>query len=237
MSIKTRKLSPLHWVARAIDMLLAPVPRRRLMLGAIDLGAPEVKAAITAAVEEATAPLLAKRDELLTEVKKARKGQQIDPEAVSKLEDQIETLKGELSTAQKAAKTATADADKARKALESESGFVQKLLIDNAMTKAGVKEAVHLKAAKAMLAGQAQIVIDGDARVAKVGDKPVADFVSEWAKGDEGKFFVAAPQNQGGGSQGGQGGGAAKTMTRSAFEALDAASKLAHSKAGGVLTD
>lgn len=173
----------------------------------IDLTAPEVKAAIAAAVEEATGPLIAKRDELLSEVKKARKGQQIDPETVSRLEDQIEALKGELSTAQKAAKTATTEAEKARKSLETEAGYVQKLLIDNAMTealtKAGVKEAVHIKAAKAMLSSQAQIVADGDNRVAKIGDKAVSDYITEWAKGDEGKFFVAAPMNSGGGAQGG----------------------------------
>jgi len=69
----------------------------------IDLNSPEVKAAIAAAVEEATGPLIAKRDELLKELKTARKGQQIDPETVSKLEEQIETLKGELTAAQKTA--------------------------------------------------------------------------------------------------------------------------------------
>lgn len=179
----------------------------------IDLTDPDVKAAIKAAVDEATSGLIAKRDELLTENKQLKKGRTVDPEQVTKLEEQLEALRDELGEAQKAAKTATTDAEKARKALESESGYVQKLLIDNAMTdaltKAGVKEAVHLKAAKAMLAGQAQIVADGETRLAKIGDKPVEAFIAEWAKGDEGKFFVAAPHNSGGGSQGGQGGGAA----------------------------
>ena len=179
----------------------------------IDLNDPDVKAAIKAAVDEATNGLIAKRDELLNENKQLKKGRTVDPEQVTKLEEQIDTLRDELSAAQKAAKTATTDAEKARKALESESGYVQKLLIDNAMTdaltQAGVKEAVHLKAAKAMLSGQAQIVADGETRLAKIGDKPVKDFIAEWAKGDEGKFFVAAPNNSGGGSQGGQGGGAA----------------------------
>jgi hypothetical protein len=175
----------------------------------IDLNSPEVKEAIRQAVEEATAPLVAKRDELLAEVKKARKGQQIDPETVAKLEDEIERLKGDLTTANKAAKTATTDAEKARKALESAEGFTQKLLVDNgltdALTKAGVTNPVHLKAAKSMLAGQVQIVADGDNKVAKVGEKALAEFAAEWAKGDEGKHFVAAPANGGGGSQGGGG--------------------------------
>lgn len=184
----------------------------------IDLNDPEVKEAIKAAVEEATGPLLAKRDELLGELKKARKGQQIDPETVSKLEEQIEALKGELTTAQKAAKTATTDAEKARKALETAEGFTQRLLVDNGLTdalaKAGVTNPAHLKAVKSMLAGQVQIVADGDSRVAKVGDKALADFVTEWAKSDEGKHFVAAPANGGGGSQGG--GGGASSHSKSA---------------------
>ncbi len=208
----------------------------------IDLNSPEVKAAIAAAVEEATAPLIAKRDELLSEVKKARKGQQIDPAEVAKLEEQIETLRGELTTAQKAAKTATADAEKARKALETAEGFTTRLLVDNglteALTKSGVTNPVHIKAAKAMLASQVQIAADGDSKVAKVGDKALADFVGEWAKGDEGKFFVSAANNSGGGAAGGGGaGGAAKTMTRQAFEALPPTEKVSLSKAGVALTD
>jgi len=191
----------------------------------IDLNDPEVKAAIKAAVEEATSPLVAKRDELLTEVKSLKKGRQIDPESVAKLEEQIDALRDELAAANKTAKTATSEAEKARKALETESAYTQKLLIDNAMTdaltKAGVKESVHLKAAKAMLAGQAQIVADGETRTAKIGDKDVTAFIAEWAKGDEGKFFVAAPHNQGGGSQGGQGGGAAKHDSLSKIDPAD----------------
>jgi hypothetical protein len=243
MSIKTAKLTA---IAKAIalkahDLLFCHMAHSGMILGAIDLTDPEVKEAIKAAVEEATAPLIAKRDELLGEVKKARKGQQADPEAMSKLEDQLDAAKAELATAQKAAKTATDAAAKAAKDLQAESGYVQRLLVDNglseALAKAGVTNPVHQKAARAMLASQVQIAADGDQRIAKVGDKPLADFIGEWAKGDEGKHFVAAPNNSGGGSQGGSGGGAAKTMTRTAFEALDPAAKSAQSKAGLTLTD
>lgn len=176
----------------------------------IDLNAPEVQEAITAAVEKATQPLLAKRDELLNEVKTLRKGKQVNPEDVEKLETAIDELKGQLADAQKAAKTATTDAEKARKALETSESFTQRLLVDNglndALAKAGVTNPVHLKAVKSMLASQVQVVAEGDTRVAKVGDKALGDFVNEWAKGDEGKFFVAAPNNSGGGANGGSGG-------------------------------
>ena len=96
----------------------------------IDLKAPEVQEAIRAAVEEATAPLVAKRDELLADLRKAKKGQQVDPEAHAQLEAQVETLKGELTTAQKAAKTAQGEAEKAKKAQEvTDARLLQHLVV------------------------------------------------------------------------------------------------------------
>lgn len=176
----------------------------------IDLEAPEVQEAIQKAVEKATAPLVAKRDELLGEVKKLRKNAEIDPAELEKVEAERDDLKQQLADAQKAAKTATTEAEKARKALETSEGFTQRLLVDNglndALAKAGVTNPVHLKAVKSMLMGQVQIVADGDQKVAKVGDKALVDFVADWSKGDEGKHFVAAPANSGGGAGGGGGG-------------------------------
>jgi hypothetical protein len=181
----------------------------------IELDSPEGKAAIKAAVEEATAALAAKNKELLGELKEARKGKAINPEDLEKLESRIEELQGQLTEAQKTAKTATKEAEKATKALADAEGFTQRLLVDNgltdALTKAGVSNPVHLKAAKALLSGQVQIVADGDSKVAKVGEKALADYIGEWAKGDEGKFFVAAPNNSGGGANGGSGGSGNKT--------------------------
>ena len=196
----------------------------------IDLNAPEVQEAIQAAVDKATQPLLAKRDELLSEVKTLRKGKQVNPEDLDKLETQVDELKGQLSEAQKAAKTATTDAEKARKALETSESFTQRLLVDNglneALAKAGVTNPVHLKAVKSMLASQVQVVADGDTRVAKVGDKALGDFVTEWAKGDEGKFFVAAPNNSGGGAPG-SGGGSPKTSDLNKIDPSDKAARTA----------
>jgi len=118
--------------------------------------------------------------------------------------------------------------------------MTSKLLVDNglneALAKAGVKPE-YLKAAKAMFAGQVQVVTDGENRVAKVGDKGLSDFVTAWAAGDEGKHFVAAPNNSGGGSGGGgKGQGTQKTMTRTQFDALSPVEKVEFGKARGVLT-
>lgn len=181
----------------------------------IDLKAPEVQEAIRAAVDEATVGLKTKNEELVGEVRKLRKGKEIDPAELERRDETIAELQGKLDEANKLAKTAKADAEKATKALATEQGFTQRLLVDNGLTaelvKAGVKEAVHIKAAKAMLAAQVQIVADGENRVAKVGDKTLEAFVGEWAKGDEGKHFVAAPANNGGGANGGNKGGEGKS--------------------------
>ena len=176
----------------------------------MDLNDPEVKKAmkeaIDAAVADATAGLVAKNQELIGKLKKATKDAQIDPAEHQAIVEELEQTQAKLVEAQKLVKTATADAEKAKKALESENGFVSKLLIDNglsdAILKAGVKPELT-KAVKAMLAGQAQIKIDGENRTAVIGDKSLSDFVAEWSKSDEGKHFVAAPNNKGGGAAGG----------------------------------
>lgn len=169
----------------------------------------EQKAAIDAMIEEATAGLVAKNQQLLAEKKKLQKNAEIDPQTVVDLEAQVEKLQSELTTSQKAAKEAVKAAETAANQLKAESGFTQKLLIDNGLTDALVKAGVaapYVSAAKAMFAGQAQIVVDGDSRVAKIGDKALTEFVKEWAASDEGKFFVSAPSNGGGGSHGGKDG-------------------------------
>jgi len=208
----------------------------------IDLTSPEAKEAIKAAVEEATAGLAAKNKELLAEVKEARKSRTIDPKEIEDRDNEIEALKTQLGEAQKTVKLATTEAEKAKKALEGAEGFTQKLLVDNgltdALTKAGVTNPVHLKAAKSMLAGQVAIVADGDNRMAKIGDKDLAAAIGEWAKGDEGKFFVAAAQNNGGGANGSNSsGGNSKTVDRSAFDAMNHVQRAEFAKSGGTVTD
>lgn len=200
----------------------------------IDLSAPEVQEAIKKAVAEETAGLLKKRDELLGEVKKLRKNSEIDPEDYQRLKEENEELQGKVTEAQKAAKKAADDAQKAMKQAEAEGSAVRQLLVENglneALTKAGVKPE-YLKAAKAMFAKDVQVIADGENRVAKVGDKALTDFVSEWAQTDEGKHFVSAPANSGGGAQGGKGG--SFTPNKKASE-MNAAEKAAFIKEHGI---
>lgn len=211
---------------------------------AIDLNDSEVKAAIKAAadaaVSEATAGLIAKNQELLGKVKKLQKDAAIDPAEYQALSEAKDTAEAKLAEALKTVKQATTQAEKDRKALEAETGYVSKLLIDNGLTdallKAGVKPEMS-KAVKAMLAGQVSLKVEGDKRLAVVGDKALGDFVTEWAQSDEGKHFVAAPANQGGGANGGApGAGKSKVMARAAYEQLQPDQKMAFIKDGGKLT-
>lgn len=182
------------------------------------LSSPEAKAALAKAIEEATAPLVEKNRELLGELKKARKSAEITPEQLAAVEDERDRLQADLNAAQKVAKEATKAAETAQKALEAESGFTQRLLIDNGLvselTKNGVTNAAHLKAAQALLRSGVQIQADGENRIAKVGDKALGDYVKEWAASDEGKNFVAAPANNGGGAAGGAGGGGKPDLSK-----------------------
>lgn len=166
---------------------------------------PEIQAAIDAAVDVAKAALQAKNTELINKNSKLMKGQEIDPQTVIDLEAQVDKLQAELVTSQKSAKETGKSLETLQTQLKAETGFTQKLLIDNGLTDELVKNGVapqFLPAVKAMFAGQAQIVAEGDTRTAKIGDKSVSDFVKEWAASDDGKHFVKAPENGGGGSQG-----------------------------------
>jgi small-conductance mechanosensitive channel len=208
----------------------------------IDLSAPEVQAAISAAVEKATAPLVAKRDELLGEVKKLRKNAEIDPADLERVENERDQLKQQLAEATKATKQATKQAEDAAKKLADAEGFTQKLLVDNglsdALAKAGVTNPVHIKAAKAMLASQVQVAEDNGTKVARMGDKALADAVAEWAGSDEGKYFVSATAAAGDGARSSHRTTTPnKSLTRTAFDALAPADQMAHVKSGGEVTD
>lgn len=202
---------------------------------------PEIQAVIDSAIAEAVAGLKAKNSELLDKNKKLMKNQEIDPQTVVDLEKQIEQLQADLTASQKVSKDSVKTIDTLTKQLQSETGFTQKLLIDNGLTESLVKNGIapqFLPAVKAMFSGQAQIVADGESRTARIGDKALNDYVKEWAASDEGKHFVIAPANSGGGSHGGTGGNTGtKTMSRSQFDASSQADRASFVKSGGTVID
>jgi len=207
---------------------------------AFDPNDPADKKILADAIEEANAAVAAKNAELLKELKEARKGKAIDPAELEKLEAKIDALEAEKKTLEKTAKDASKRAETAEELAKNESGFVQKLLVDNGLTEALVKANVakqFLPAVKAMLSGQVALKVDGENRVAVVGDKPLADFVGEWAKGEDGKHYIAAPANGGGGAQGGTDKKASgKTVNQEGFNAMKPAERAAFFAEGGTIS-
>lgn len=203
----------------------------------MEISEEELKAKIDEAIEAATGGLAKKNQELLAELKEARKGRAIDPAELDRLQSKIDALEVDLGSAQKASKEQAKLLKQAQDALASESGFTQKLLLDNGLTDALVKAGVanqFLPAVKAMLGSQAKIITDGDARKAIIGDKELSEFVSSWATSDEGKHYIAAPSNGGGGASGGAGNGSnAKVWTRERFDAASHFERSEFAKAGG----
>ncbi len=182
----------------------------------IDLTSAEVKQAIADAVAEEVKGLKAKNAELIEVNKRLRKQTEIDPSELETVEAERDQLKKQLDEANKLAKKATAELEAANKRLaDNEAAFNNSLRdsqLAEALAKAGVTNAVHLKAAKALLAGGLEVVEDGGKRVVMAGDKPLDEFITEWATGDEGSHFVTVPERTGGGATNGTGGRVSKTF-------------------------
>jgi len=206
-----------------------------------DINDEETKTAVAKMIEEAVGPLKTKNGELLNELKEARKGKTIDPAEVEKLEAKVDDLTSQLTAAQKEAKTAKANEEKATKALETESGFTRSLLIQNGLKdtliKGGVKDEDFIDALVSKFSPGATIAVEGDTRKAMIGDKEMSAAVAEYLASDAGKKFVAAPNNSGGGAGGGKGGDAGKAISSSDFAALNPKDRAAKMAEGFVIKD
>lgn len=161
-----------------------------------------------AELEAAIEVLSAKNNQLLGEVKVAKakaKGADIDPAEYAALQNENDTLKSELN---KTIKDSTKTIETLQNNLSEKDGALQSYLIDNglndAMLKAGIKPE-FMSAAKAMLKANTKVTAENGQYSALMGDKPLFDAITEWAASDEGKHFVSAPANSGGGATGGNG--------------------------------
>lgn len=186
------------------------------------LASDEGKAAIAAAIDEATKGLKAKNDELLGGLKKEKDDRKT-------LQEQIDEIKTAKELAEQEAAEKSGDIEKVKQSLVSahtkeldalksqlsdKDSKLHGLLVDNGLTDALSKSGVapqYMDAAKALIQTHHKPEIaDVDGKViAQLDGKPLTDFVSEWAQGDQGKHFKAAPDNGGGGANGANGGGKA----------------------------
>lgn len=173
----------------------------------------------------------------LAKFKAKAKGAEIDPEAYAELQTQVETLKGELDKVGKASKKQVEDLTKQ---LADKDGALNKYLIDNQLTESLLKSGLKpefMNAVKAMHRINAQIEFENGEYVAKIGGKPISEAIPAWAGSDDGKHFVSAPANSGGGANGGGGKATVKQMKRTDFEALPAYQRGEVIKEGVTITD
>lgn len=188
------------------------------------------------------AGLKTNRDTLLKEVKTLKKkiaAGTDDPEALQRLETELDTTKEALTKAQGELKTATKEHGKAVKSLETETEYNRKLLVDGGLTQELVKANVpkeFLPAVRSLLQPKVQVVTKDGERKAMVGDKELGAYVVEWSQGDEGKHYVAAKVNGGSGASGGGAKGSAKSVARAVFDQMSPADRMAHAKDGGIVT-
>lgn len=185
-----------------------------------------VKEAVATATEEEVEGLKAKNDDLITRLKKAQKDATIDPADHAALQADLDASETKLIAAEKALKAATAESGKIKEQYDAESKASYKLLVENGLTQALVEAKVPPKALDRIVRSfindeknKIAVVEENGSRVAKVGDKPLAEFIKEWASSDEGKTIVGAPGNSGGGAPGGEGGKGGEALEKMAPKA------------------
>jgi hypothetical protein len=167
-------------------------------------------------IEKATKGLKEKNAELLSDNKKLK-------DEKKDLAKTAEDLKAEKDEAEQAAAAKSGDIEKLTKSLEAKfqkqidealNGKKQseerlnQILIDKGLTDELIKIKVapqFLDAAAALIKSKNKVEVsevDGIPS-AVIGGKVIGDFLKEWSQGDNGKNFVQASANGGGGAQGG----------------------------------
>lgn len=169
---------------------------------------------------EALEGLKSKNGDLIASNKKLKKERDDAVGKIDTLESTIEDLeeKGGDADVEKATAKLKKELEKKDKIIKEKddiisetSGKYSSKVIESDLADALAKAKIapqHVKAIKALLKSENKIEIDETDHIAKIGDKPLGDFVSEWAQGDIGKNYVVAANNSGGGANGsGNGGG------------------------------
>ena len=186
----------------------------------------------TKSLEENKGKILAEKKSLQNKLKLF---DGIDPEKYSLIQKQLEELElrehvevGDLQGFKELLqKKHQAELDALNEKLSQSDSYISSLLIDQGLTGALTENRVSerfLPAVKALLMDRVQIQHNqetGD-RAAVVGDVALKDYVKTWSESDEGKVYVKADTNLGGGAGGsGQGsGGKAPTEIKTAKDAV-----------------
>ena len=149
-----------------------------------------------------------KNKELLGELKTERKKHResdVDSDKYYALQDKLDEATEQNKKLTHDLKGRDKDLEKLTGSNTALNANLQSVIIDGGLADNLAKVGVlpqYMDATKALLRSQVTIVDNK----AVVGDKPLADFMTEWS-GDGGKAFIKAPDSSGGGGQGGQGSG------------------------------
>jgi len=159
-------------------------------------------------LKDSVTALASKNKELLGELKTERKANResdIDSDKYYKLKDEFDDLK---ESSKKMEHELKGRDKEIVKLTESNTGLntnLHNVIVDGGLTDSLAKVGVlphFMDAAKALLKGQVSIADNK----AVVGDKPLTDFMTEWA-GEAGKHYIGAADNSGGGAGGNKSGG------------------------------
>lgn len=214
-----------------------------------------VKDAIAEAVDAATEGLKNKNKELLGSIREEK-------DSKKELTERLEALENDKKKVERDALAKTGDIEKITQSLKDDhakelakrdaevaklQGQLNTHVVGEGLTAALVKAKVMpemLDAVKALIQTKFKGEVgDNDGKpFAKFDGKAVDEFVTGWSQSDEGKRFITADSNSGGGSNGTNGNGKAstgnnKTMARSEFMKLPPGDQSKFSIDGGVLTD
>jgi hypothetical protein len=212
----------------------------------IDLNNPEIKTVLDTKAQEIAEQiaggLKAKNTELLDEVKKLKSTYNgVDLEEYKTLkekakEQQFEGVKDAKELRQRLEAEYTPKLTEAQKRAEEAERGLKAYKIENELTQTLIAANIHpelLEAARMIIVGKRQVDLTDSGAV--VDGLPIKQFVEKWAATD-GKPYIAAPVNSGGGAKGGSG-GAAKTIKRSEFDAMSQGERAKAAKDGFKIID
>lgn len=148
----------------------------------------------------------------IVKLKAKAKGADIDPEEHAALQSQVAELTEKLGKTEKTYKT---EFEKLNGQLAEKSGALDKFVLDGSLTNELIKAKVKpefMDASKALLKGSAKLEFKDGSPIVLIDGKPLNEAIKGWTESEQGKHFISAPANSGGGSEGGQGGANGKTV-------------------------
>lgn len=203
-------------------------------MAVIDTDTEDGKAALQKLIDAQTEGLKSKNQELIGETKKTK-------ETLKSIQEQLEEIKSAKEKAEEEALNKSGDVEKIKASIEAkakkerdellaklemQTGRLNQTLVDKGLTDALVSANIaahHIPAVTALIKATSKADIEDveGALVAKFDGKPIKDYVAEWAQGDLGKHYIAAPNNGGGGAGGSNGGGGAGTVRKADMSVKD----------------